>query len=94
MRKSILLVKNLFEPLVSNEFMESERQIVLQEYNRSMDLSPLNEVLQRQRSSLYEGTPLERTIIGTLGSIKEFRFEEASTLHQNTHFAENSTILI
>jgi predicted Zn-dependent peptidase len=93
-QQRLQLIEKVFEPLVFNESMIEEKDIILREYELTLDASSLYEVMQERKRLLYKGASLSRSVIGTPESIRTFEFEEAANLHRSTHVVENSSLLI
>lgn len=77
-----------------NDFMRSERNIVLREYDFRMRENPMNSLIDRLNQAGYINDPIARSVIGTPDAIAAFSLDEARAWHSATHLPANAVLLM
>jgi predicted Zn-dependent peptidase len=95
LQESLVNLYKLYEPLrISEQFALEERGIVVQERRRSMIKNPALPAIENHRKALYPEFGLGRSVLGVPVEINDFSLSQARQLHELTHSAKNSTLLI
>lgn len=83
----------VFNALLEEKEVESERPAVLQELKRQFD-SPIYDMVKDFHSSIYKGTPYSKEIIGTEESINSFNSENLKEYYNKFYHPENMILVI
>jgi predicted Zn-dependent peptidase len=93
--KGLATLAKVLNPLPpDNDFMRSERDIVMREYDWRERENPISAYIDRINQAGYIHDPRARSIIGTPADIASFSLEEAREWHQATHVAQNTILLM
>lgn len=79
---------------IEPEFALEERNIVQREYDYRLGDAPFADVEKEINRSLYQGSPLARSVIGDRSAIAQFSLEDARRLHRESHRLSDATLLI
>lgn len=89
--KAVATLAMVLAPLPADtEFMRSERNVILREYDHRFAENPMAEVLDGSDRVLYRNDPRQRSVIGTKPDIANFSLDEARAWHQATHRRDNA----
>ncbi len=85
----------LFHPItLPRRFAESEREVILREYEHRIVDNPDARANEAIDAILYEGNSIAASVIGTPEGIMALDYGKARTLHTSTHRPENSTLVV
>jgi predicted Zn-dependent peptidase len=88
-------LKVVFDPIdLPQEFAETERDIVLREYDLRMANNPDAQAAEEMEAFLYEGNAIAASVIGTPTEIKAVTFDDAKTFHAETHRPERARLVV
>lgn len=83
------------QPLdLSEDFMLSERDIVMREYDFRLANAKRREAHRALTQYVYDNGALSRTVLGTPETISNFSIDQARQLHGMTHRLEHATLLV
>jgi predicted Zn-dependent peptidase len=81
----------IMNPLMREKEINTERNVIIQEYND--DIDDIDEYIDEKiESTLLEGHPLGRSIIGTLKTIKDINRKEIVDFHKKYYRPDNLVI--
>ena len=72
------------------DFMRSERNVILREYDFRLVENPMADILQTSDGQLYQNDPRRRSVMGAKADIANFSLDEARAWHQSTHRRDNA----
>jgi predicted Zn-dependent peptidase len=88
-------LKVVFDPIdLPQEFAETERDIVLREYDLRMANNPDAQAAEAMEAFLYEGNAIAASVIGTPTEIKAVTFDDAKAFHDATHRPERARLVV
>lgn len=88
-------LKVVFDPIdLPQEFAETERDIILREYDWRMANNPDAQVAEEMDAFLYEGNAIAASVIGTPEQIMAITYDEAKTFHVETHRPERAQLVV
>lgn len=88
-------LKVVFEPIaVPVDFAESERDIILREYDWRMADNPDAQVAEAMDAFLYEGNAIAASLIGTPKQIRALTYDQAKAFHDETHRPERARMVV
>lgn len=88
-------LKVVFDPIdLPQEFAETERDIVLREYDLRMANNPDAQAAEEMEAFLYEGNAIAASVIGTPTEIKAVTFDDAKAFHAETHRPERARLVV
>lgn len=82
-----------FNPTFSNEELERERRVILEEISESND-SPDDVCMERLAETFFKGHPLSRAILGTKKSLLALTQEDLFAYKKESYTADNTVIVI
>ena len=92
---AISTLSKVFAPLgPDTDFMRSERDIVMREYDLWMMENPLLDRLRVLDEASYGDDPRARSLIGARIDIATFSLDEARLWHSTTHRRDNAVLVI
>ena len=88
-------LKVVFDPLdLPREMAETERDIVLREYDWRMANNPDAQAAEEMEAFLYEGNAIAASVIGTPDQIRSLTYEDAKAFHAETHRPEHARLVV
>jgi len=88
-------LKVVFDPIdLPQEFAETERDIILREYDWRMANNPDAQAAEDMEAFLYEGNAIAASVIGTPDQIKTLSYDEAKAFHAETHRPERARLVV
>ena len=88
-------LKVVFDPIdLPVEVAETERDIILREYDWRMANNPDAQAAEEMEAFLYEGNAIAASVIGTPEQIKALVYEDAKAFHAETHRPERARLVV
>jgi Peptidase M16 inactive domain len=88
-------LKVVFAPIdLPQEFADTERDIILREYDWRMANNPDAQAAEEMKAFLYEGNPIAASVIGTPDQIKALSYDDAKAFHAKTHRPERARLVV
>lgn len=88
-------LKVVFDPIdLPREMAETERDIVLREYDWRMLDNPDAQAAEDMEAFLYEGNAIAASVIGTPDQIRSLTYEDAKAFHAETHRPEHARLVV
>ncbi|MBD1206202.1 MAG: insulinase family protein [Rhodobacteraceae bacterium] len=88
-------LKVVFDPIdLPKEFAETERDIILREYDWRMANNPDAQAAEDMEAFLYDGNPIAASVIGTPDQIKALTYDDAKAFHAETHRPERARLVV
>jgi predicted Zn-dependent peptidase len=88
-------LKVVFDPInLPQEFAETERDIILREYDWRMANNPDAQAAEEMEAFLYEGNPIAASVIGTPEQIRALTYDQAKAFHMETHRPERARLVV
>lgn len=88
-------LKVVFDPIdLPQEFADTERDIILREYDWRMANNPDAQAAEEMEAFLYKGNAIAASVIGTPNQIKAVTYEEAKAFHAETHRPERARLVV
>jgi hypothetical protein len=88
-------LKVVFDPIdLPQEFAETERDIILREYDWRMSNNPDAQAAEEMEAFLYKGNAIAASVIGTPDQIKALTYDEARAFHAETHRPERARLVV
>ena len=88
-------LSGVMDPIdLPRDFAEQERDIVLREYQMRMVGNPDAQAAEAMDAFLYHGNAIAASVIGTPDEIQALDYEDARTLHAETHRPETATLVV
>jgi hypothetical protein len=88
-------LKVVFDPIdLPLEFAETERDIILREYDWRMANNPDAQAAEEMEAFLYEGNAIAASVIGTPDQIKALTYGDAKVFHAETHRPERARLVV
>lgn len=88
-------LKVVFDPItLPREVAETERAIILREYDWRMANNPDAQAAEEMETFLYEGNAIAASVIGTPDQIKTLTYDEARAFHAETHRPERARLVV
>lgn len=88
-------LKVVFDPInLPQEFAETERDIILREYDWRMADNHDAQVAEEMEAFLYEGNAMAASIIGTPEQIRALTYDQAKAFHEETHRPERARLVV
>ena len=88
-------LKVVFDPIdLPREVAETERDIILREYDWRMANNPDAQAAEEMEAFLYEGNAIAASVIGTPYQIKSLTYEGAKAFHAQTHRPERARLVV
>jgi hypothetical protein len=88
-------LKVVFDPIdLPRDVAETERDIVLREYDWRMVDNPDAQAADEMESFLYEGNAIAASVIGTPEEIMALSYDEAKAFHAETHRPERARLVV
>lgn len=88
-------LKVVFDPIdLPQEFAETERDIILREYDWRMTNNPDAQAAEEMEAFLYDGNAIAASVIGTPDQIKALTYEDARAFHAETHRPERARLVV
>jgi hypothetical protein len=88
-------LKVVFDPIdLPQEFAETERDIILREYDLRMANNPDAQAAEEMEAFLYEGNAIATSVIGTPDQIKALTYDAARAFHAETHRPERARLVV
>lgn len=88
-------LKIVFDPInLPREVAETERDIILREYDWWMGNNPDAQTTEDMDAFLYEGNAIAASVIGTPEKIEELSYEAAKDFHAKTHRPERARLVV
>jgi hypothetical protein len=85
----------VFAPIdLPREKAETERDIILREYDWWMAGNPDARVAEEMAAFLYEGNAIAASVIGTPEEIRALTYDDARALHAETHRPERARLVV
>ncbi len=82
-----------FNPTFSQDELEKERKVVLEEINECED-TPDDVCFEMLGSAFFEGTPLQSVILGTKETLQSMTSETLKEYHQKFYVPQNTVVVI
>lgn len=88
-------LKVVFDPIdLPQEFAETERDIILREYDWRMANNPDAQAAEEMDPFLYKGNAIAASVIGTPDQIKALTYDDAKAFHAETHRPERARLVV
>jgi len=88
-------LKVVFDPIdLPQEFAETERDIILREYDWRMSNNPDAQAAEEMEAFLYQGNAIAASVIGTPDQIKALTYGDAKAFHAETHRPERARLVV
>jgi hypothetical protein len=88
-------LKGVFDPIdLPRDVAETERDIVLREYDWRMADNSDAQAAEEMEAFLYEGNAIAASVIGTPEEIKALSYDEAKAFHAATHRPERARLVV
>ena len=88
-------LKTVFEPIdLPREMAESERDIILREYDLRIGDNIDAQAAEKMEAFLYEGNAIAGSVIGTPEQIKAVSYDDAKAFHDATHRPERAKLVV
>ena len=88
-------LKGVFDPIdLPRDVAETERDIVLREYDWRMADNPDAQAAEEMEPFLYEGNAIAASVIGTPEEIMALSYDEAKAFHAETHRPERARLVV
>ncbi len=88
-------LKVVFDPIdLPPEFAETERDIILREYDWRMANNSDAQAAEEMEAFLYEGNAIAASVIGTPDQIKALTYDDAKAFHAETHRPERARLVV
>ena len=88
-------LKVVFDPIeLPQEFADTERDIILREYDWRMANNPDAQAAEEMEAFLYKGNAIAASVIGTPEQIKALTYEDARAFHAETHRPERARLVV
>ena len=88
-------LKVVFDPIdLPRDMAETERDIVLREYDWRMADNPDAQAAEEMEAFLYEGNAIAASVIGTPDQINALTYDEAKAFHAATHRPELARLVV
>jgi len=88
-------LKVVFDPInLPQEFAETERDIILREYDWRMANNPDAQAAEEMEAFLYKDNAIAASVIGTPDQIKALTYDEARAFHAETHRPERARLVV
>ena len=88
-------LKVVFDPIdLPQEFAETERDIILREYDLRMANNSDAQAAEEMEAFLYEGNAIATSVIGTPDQIKALTYDAARAFHAETHRPERARLVV
>lgn len=89
--KAVATLASVLAPLPADtDFMRSERQVILREYDLRLVENPMADIMDGSDGALYSDDPRGRSVMGSKADIANFSLDEARAWHQSTHRRDNA----
>jgi hypothetical protein len=88
-------LKVVFDPIdLPREMAETERDIILREYDWRMANNPDAQAAEEMDPFLYQGNAIAASVIGTPDQIKALTYGDAKAFHAETHRPERARLVV
>lgn len=88
-------LKVVFDPIdLPREFAETERDIILREYDWRMANNPDSQAAEEMEAFLYDGNAIAASVIGTPEQIMAVTYDQAKAFHAETHRPERARLVV
>jgi len=88
-------LKVVFDPInLPQEFADTERDIILREYDWRMANNPDAKATEEMEAFLYDGNAIAASVIGTPDQIKALTYDDAKAFHAETHRPERARLVV
>ena len=88
-------LKVVFDAIdLPREMAETERDIVLREYDWRMANNPDAQAAEDMEAFLYEGNAIAASVIGTPDQIRSLTYGDAKAFHAETHRPEHARLVV
>lgn len=88
-------LKGVFDPVdLPRAMAESERDVILREYDWRMGNNPDARAAEEMDAFLYEGNAIAASVIGTPEQIKAQSYDDAKAFHAATHRPERARLVV
>lgn len=88
-------LKVVFDPIdLPREMAETERDIILREYDWRMANNPDAQAAEEMEAFLYEGSAIAASVIGTPDEIRAMSYDEAKAFHAASHRPERARLVV
>ena len=88
-------LKVVFDPIdLPQEFAETERDIILREYEWRMANNPDAQAAEEMEAFLYKGNAIAASVMGTPDQIKALTYDDAKAFHAETHSPERARLVV
>lgn len=88
-------LKVVFDPIdLPRHVAETERDIILREYDWRMGNNPDAQAAEEMEAFLYKGNAIAASIIGTPEQIKALTYDQAKAFHEETHRPERARLVV
>ena len=88
-------LRGVFDPIdLPRAFAETERDIILREYEFRMVDNPDAQAAAAMKAFLYDGNTIAASPIGTPEDIMALDYDEARAVHAATHVPENARLVV
>lgn len=85
----------VFDPIdLPREVADTERDILLREYDWRMADNPDAQAAEDMEAFLYEGNAIAASVIGTPDEIRALSYDEAKAFHAQTHRPERARLIV
>ena len=85
----------VFDPIdLPREMAETERDILLREYDWRMADNPDGQAAEDMDAFLYDGNAIAASVIGTPDEIRALSYDEAKAFHAQTHRPERARLIV
>jgi len=85
----------VFDPIdLPREMAETERDILLREYDWWMASNPDAQAAEDMEAFLYDGNAIAASVIGTPDEIRALSYDEAKAFHTQTHRPERARLIV
>jgi hypothetical protein len=85
----------VFDPIdLPREMAETERDILLREYDWWMASNPDAQAAEDMEAFLYDGNAIAASVIGTPDEIRALSYDDAKVLHAQTHRPERARLVV
>jgi hypothetical protein len=88
-------LKVVFDPIdLPQEFAETERDIILREYDWRIANNPDAQAAEEMDAFLYDGNTIAASVIGTPEQIKALTYDDAKAFQAETHRPERARLVV
>lgn len=88
-------LKAVFDPIdLPREMAETERDIILREYDLRMAQNTDAQAAEEMEAFLYDGNAIAASVIGTPDQIKALTYDAARAFHAETHRPERARLVV